>query len=120
MRLGESFQLGMLIRAHREKGLFLSVYVDDIRLAVKKQKINPIWKVLNKGVDFGRRTSFFDHVHLGCDKLAKILWTKNKTMFDFFISAGATEKLPCSENLSISSWSYEREGHAKTMCGTIL
>ena len=29
------------------------------------------------------------------------------------MSAGATEKLPCSENLRISSWSYDVEGHAK-------
>ena len=34
-------------------------------------------------------------------------------MFESRISAGATEKLPCSENLCISSWSYEKEGHAK-------
>ena len=34
-------------------------------------------------------------------------------MFESRISAGATEKLPCSENLSISSWSYDVEGHAK-------
>ena len=34
-------------------------------------------------------------------------------MFEFRISAGATEKLPCSENLCISSWSYDVEGHAK-------
>ena len=34
-------------------------------------------------------------------------------MFESRISAGATEKLPCSENLSISSWSYDMEGHAK-------
>ena len=37
---------------HREKGLFLSVCVDDIKLAGKKQNINPMWKVLNKEVDF--------------------------------------------------------------------
>ena len=36
---------------HREKGLFLSVYVDDIKLAGKKQNINPMWKLLNKEVD---------------------------------------------------------------------
>ena len=36
---------------HREKGLFFSVYVDDIKLAGKKQNINPMWKVLNKEVD---------------------------------------------------------------------
>ena len=34
-------------------------------------------------------------------------------MFESRISAGGTEKLPCSENLRISSWSYDVEGHAK-------
>ena len=38
---------------HRQKGLFLSVYVDDIKLAGKKQNIDPMWKVLNKEVDLG-------------------------------------------------------------------
>ena len=51
---------------HREKGLFFSVYVNDIKLAGKKQNINPMWKVLNKEVDFGEPTSFLDHVYLGC------------------------------------------------------
>ena len=51
---------------HREQGLFLSVYVDDIKLAGKKQNIGPMWKVLNKEVDFGEPTSFLDHVYLGC------------------------------------------------------
>ena len=37
-----------------EKGLFLSVYVDDIKLAGKKQNIYPMWKVRNKEIDFGR------------------------------------------------------------------
>ena len=36
-----------------------------------------------------------------------------RTMVESRISAGATEKLPCSENLSISSWSFDMEGHAK-------
>ena len=34
-------------------------------------------------------------------------------MFESRISAGATEKLPCSENIRISAWSYEMEGHAR-------
>ena len=34
-------------------------------------------------------------------------------MFESRISAGGTEKLPCSENLRISSWSYDMMGHAK-------
>ena len=50
---------------HREKGLFLSVYVDDIKLVGKKQNIVPMWKVLNKEVDLGESTSFLDHGNLG-------------------------------------------------------
>ena len=44
---------------HCQKGLFLSVYVDDIKLAVKKQNIVPMWKVLNKEVDLGEPTFFW-------------------------------------------------------------
>ena len=40
---------------HREKGLFLSVYVDDIKLAGKKQNLDLL----------GEPTSFLDHVYLG-------------------------------------------------------
>ena len=34
------------------------MYVDDIKLAGKKQNIDPMWKVLNKEVDLGEPTSF--------------------------------------------------------------
>ena len=34
-------------------------------------------------------------------------------MFESRISAGGTEKLPYSENIPISSWSYDKESHAK-------
>ena len=44
----------------------IGMYVDDIKLAWKKQNINPMWKVLKKGVDLGEPTSFLDHVYLGC------------------------------------------------------
>ena len=39
--------------------------VDDIKLAGKKQNLDPMWKVLNKEVDLGEPTSFLDHVYLG-------------------------------------------------------
>ena len=38
---------------HRQKGLFLSVSVDDVKLAGKKQNIDPPWKILMKDVDLG-------------------------------------------------------------------
>ena len=81
---------------HREKGLFLSVYVDDIKLAGKIRK-NPMWKVLNKEVDLGETTSFLDQVFLGftqrqCE-ISKDIVDNYRTMFESRISAGATEKM---------------------------
>ena len=100
-----------------ERRLFLSVCVDDIKLTGKKQNIDPMWKVLNKEVDFGEPTSFLDHVHLGCTQrqreISKDIVDNYRTMVESRISAGATEKIPCSENLRISSWPYDMKGHAK-------
>ena len=93
------------------------MYVDDIKLAGKKQNIYPLWKVLNKEVDLGEPTSFLDHVFLVCIQrqceISKDIVDIYRTMFESRISAGATEKLPFSENLRIASWSYDMEGHAK-------
>ena len=86
-------------------------------MAGKKQNIDPMWKVLNKEVELGEPTSFLDHVYLGCtqrhSEISKDIFDNCRTMFESIISAGATEKLPCSEILRISSWSYDMEGHAK-------
>ena len=83
----------------------------------KKQNIDPMWKLLIKEVDLGEPTSFLDHVYLRCTRrqcdINKDIVDNYRTMFESRISAGATEKLPCSENLCISSWPYDMEGHAK-------
>ena len=102
---------------HREKGLFLSVYVDDIQLAGKNQNLDPMWKLLNKEVDLGEPTSFLDNVCLGCTQrqceISKDIVDNCRTMFESRISPGGTEKLQFPQNLRISSWSYDIEGHAK-------
>ena len=102
---------------HREKGLFLSVYVDDIKLDGKKQNIDPMWNVLSKEADLGEPTSFLDHAYLGCTQrqreISKDIVDNYRTMFESRISAGATEKLPRSENFRISLWSDDMEVHAK-------
>ena len=76
-----------------------------------------MWKVQNKEVYLREPTSFLDHVHLGCTQrqceISKEIVYNYRTMFESRISAGATEKLPRSEHMSISSWSYDMEGHAK-------
>ena len=64
--VGRRFPIGNAYSYTVKKGLVLSVYVDDIKLAGKKQNIDPMWKLLNKEVDLGEPTSFLDHVHLGC------------------------------------------------------
>ena len=35
-------------------------------MAGKKRNLDPMWKILMKDVDLGERTSFLDHVSLGC------------------------------------------------------
>ena len=93
------------------------MYVDDIKLAGKKQNLDLMWNVLNKEVDLGEPTSFLDHVYLGCTQrqceLSKDFVDNYRTMFESRISAGGSEKLPFPQNLRISSWSYDMAGHAK-------
>ena len=96
--------------AHREKGLFLSMYVDDFKNWLERNKnIDPMWNVLYKQVDLGEPTSFLDHVYLGCTQgqceTSKDIVHNDRTMFESRMFAGATEKLPSSEKLNISSWS---------------
>ena len=115
--VGRRFPNWECLFVHREKGLFLSVYVDDIKLAGEKQNLDPMWKVLNKELDLGEPTSFLDHVYLGCTQrqceISKDIVDNYRTMFESRNSAGGTEKLPYSVNFLISSWSYDMECHAK-------
>ena len=70
-----------------------------------------MWKVLDEEVDLGEPPSFFEHVYLGCTQCqcetSKGIDDTYKTMFESRISAGATDKPPSSETLSISTWSYD-------------
>ena len=117
-RLGKSSKLECLL-VNREKGLFLSVYVDFMKLAGKKQNIDPMWEILMKDVDLGEPTSFPDHVYLGCTQrecqTSEDMVDNYRNMFESRISVGAVEKLPSTGRLdaNISSWPYDMEGHAK-------
>ena len=75
---------------------YLCVHVDDIKLAGKKQNIDPMLKVLNKEVDLGEPTSFLDHENLGCSQRqcekSKDMVDNYRTMLESRISAGRTEK----------------------------
>ena len=67
------------------------MYVDDVKLAGKKQNINPTWKILMKDVDLGEPTSFLDHVYLGCTqrqyKTSKDIVDNYRDLFESRMSA---------------------------------
>ena len=79
------------------------LYVDDIKLTGKKQNIDPMWNVLNKEVDSGEPTSFLDHVYLVCTQrqceISKDIVDNYRTMFEYRISAGATEKITMARKI---------------------
>ena len=115
--VGEKFQIGNVYSYTVKRGLFLSV-VDDIKLAGKKQNLDPMWKVLNEEVDLGEPTSFLDHVYLGCTQrqceISKDIVDNYRTMVESRISAGGEQKnFHTPWIFRISSWSYDMEGHAK-------
>ena len=59
--MGKSAELGMSVCSSK---LFLSVYVDEIKMAGKKQYMVFMWKKLMKNVDLDEPTSFLDQVYL--------------------------------------------------------
>ena len=90
--------------------------MDDVKLAAKKQNIDPMWKVLNKEVDLGEPTSAFDHVYLGCTQRQcekkRYVWPlENHVRIQYFRKI--LGKIPSSEAVSISTRSYDVDGHAK-------
>ena len=105
------------------RGPFLSVYVDDIKLAGKIENIEPTWKFLMEDVDLREPTSFLDHVYLGLhskrvSNISKDIVRNYRDMFESRISAEPKEKRPTRgsgklDAETISSWSSDMEGHAK-------
>ena len=57
--------------------VFLSVYVDDIKMAGKKQNLAPMWKKLMKNVGIDAPTSSLVHVHLGCTQRVRLVQLLN-------------------------------------------
>ena len=109
----------------REKGLFLSVYVDDIKMTRKKQNLDPMWKILMKDVDLGETTPFFDHVYLGCTqrecKTSKHMVNNYRDMFEFRMSAGDFKIFLFGEIWSTHFFMVLwRVRSCKEMCGMLL
>ena len=109
---------------HREKGLFSSVYVDDIKLDGKKQNLDPMWKVLNKEVDLGEPTSFLDHVYLGCTQRqcekSKDIVDNYRTNVESRISVGRSREITISSKSSYFFMVLWHGCSCKDVCGAIL
>ena len=53
---------------HREKGLFMSVYVDDFKMVGRKENLADMWKALRGDLDLEPETELSHNVYLGCNQ----------------------------------------------------
>ena len=51
---------------HAQKQVFLSVYVDDFKLAGRKESLPEVWKMLGSMLDLEPAVPVRDNVYLGC------------------------------------------------------
>ena len=121
--VGKKFQIGNALSLTEKKTTLICVCGRKKNWAERSRKLVQHGKLQVKDVDLGEPTSIFDHVYLGCTQRehqkSKDVVENYKSMFESRISAGAMEKLPEakapgeSETNTISSCSYDMEGHAK-------
>ena len=53
---------------HRQKQLFLSVYVNDFKMVGRKENLSKMWELLRKDVDLEQETELSHNVYLGCNQ----------------------------------------------------
>ena len=111
---------------HRKQGVFLSVFVDDIKLP-GKPNLNRMLKKLMKLFDLGEPASFLDSVFLRCTqrerKSNESIVEEDKRMFESRIYAGATEQFSGWEASRAKpvAWPYDMHGRSceevrRTVC----
>ena len=115
--------IDVIVHCHTAGALFWVKRQKTIVPIIVWLGFDPFRQFIITEVDLGEPTSFLDHVFFVLNenvKWAKKMWTITKNMFESRISAGAVEKLPETkapgkpETSTISSWSYDMEGHVKT------
>ena len=110
----------------QEKGLFLSVYVDDYQTGWKETQCQTDLENTNV------QTLIWENQHHSSTRFIWVALTMSdqqgymdnyRSMFESRISAGATEKIPETKSTgkpdaeTISSWSYDLEGNTKNCVG---
>ena len=117
VRLGVGFQIeNVSLYTMKKNSSYLCVWMTSNWLERNKILIRCGKHSTKKSIWESQHLSW-DHVYLGCTQrqceISKDIVDNYRTMFESRISAGGVEKLPSSQNLRISSWSYDMEGHAK-------
>ena len=97
--------------------------VDDVKMAVKTEDIEPTSKLPHERREFWRTNILLWPCLFG--KISNDIVATIRDMFESTISAGTKEELLTIASGKLdadtkSSWSYEMEGHAKEMFGNIL
>ena len=93
------------------------MYADDIKIGWKETKHQSDVETTQQRCRFGRSNIFPWSWTLGMH--SKTMWNKQRycgqlqNHVESRISAVWTEKLPYSEKVRVSEWSYDMEGHAK-------
>ena len=97
---------------HPVEKLFLSVYVDDFKMAGREASLAPMWKKLGCDLDLDPPTSMDDNVYLGCSqanvKASDELVNSKNTLFHELI--GSRGNLTCQESKNVVAGDSRKEG----------
>ena len=102
---------------HLEQQLFLSVYVDDFKMAGNAHNIQAMWKTLAKDINLEPPVPFSDNVYLGVHQHDIDLpdqYLEGRKHFTEMINFEEIRKSQSSETSpSIRAWQYTMVGHAE-------
>ena len=111
------------IFVHRKQGLFLSVFVDDIKMDGKNQDLAPVWTNWRKKWILTKPHHFctmciWDVLSVNANRMKQSLNNYEDAitkMFESHVTAGAAEKLPGWQrpHAQTVAWSYDMVGHAQ-------
>ena len=106
-KIGITYHSGNRLFMHRERGLFLSVHVDDKKLTGKKKHLIPMWK---KRKIWRTYFSTESRIYLECTqrecKANQRIVEDSRKIFESSLSAGTVKPL--------LGWATTWRGHAKT------
>ena len=106
--MGENSKLGMSLCTSWKRIILICV-CGWHKIGWKEAKSSSDVESIQKRSRFGRTNIVLQRQ---CE-ISKDTVDNYRTMFESRISAVWVEKLPCPQNLRISSWSYDMAGHAK-------